>query len=302
MNDLSDFFKLVSSAPKEQPKPVIEEQAEQVVLPVVEDSDYTLAEFFSFISENKTPEEKIEIDAKLLNSFFATVASGPKRPKFRPKIEIPSIAAPVSEDVEIKKESLSGFFDLVGSIKDKIDELSLPETSRVEEFEEPLKHFNIVVPEVVSPDPITERPFIVSVRLDKQTFIFEFSDGHNQKITIPKQASTNQPIYVAGGGDSGGGGDSFYQSMLEGGYTGTEQQLVSEIIELTTNYIEEVDMVSDYIFYKGRAVEGTSEDSPEWKISKIVIDEMTDEIQTLFADGNQNYDNIWSARATLAYA
>lgn len=60
-----------------------------------------------------------------------------------------------------------------------------------------------------------------------------------------------------------------------------------------------VDFVSDVLFYLGEADPGTAESSALWRIRKI---DTTSDIVITWADGNNNYDNIWDNRLSLTYS
>ncbi len=60
-----------------------------------------------------------------------------------------------------------------------------------------------------------------------------------------------------------------------------------------------VDFVSDVLFYLGEADPGTLESAASWRIKKI---DTTDDIVITWADGNNNYDNIWDNRLSLTYS
>lgn len=54
------------------------------------------------------------------------------------------------------------------------------------------------------------------------------------------------------------------------------------------------------ITYIGEAAPGTSESSANWRI--FILDNSTSITKKKWADGNGNFDNIWSNRASLTYA
>ena len=54
------------------------------------------------------------------------------------------------------------------------------------------------------------------------------------------------------------------------------------------------------ITYIGEAAPGTSESSATWRI--FILDNSTSITKKKWADGNGNFDNIWSNRASLTYA
>lgn len=54
------------------------------------------------------------------------------------------------------------------------------------------------------------------------------------------------------------------------------------------------------VVYKGYAIEGTNEADPTWAIERI---ENVDEVELhSWADGNKNFDNIWTNRESLVYS
>ena len=70
--------------------------------------------------------------------------------------------------------------------------------------------------------------------------------------------------------------------------------------EETTITVLDYDASGDLI-YSGKAEGGASKASAGWQIKKYIYTSgnLTD-IQ--YADGNNNYDNIWNNRATLSYS
>jgi len=53
--------------------------------------------------------------------------------------------------------------------------------------------------------------------------------------------------------------------------------------------------------YRGQALPGTAPGAASWRCEEITI--ATDgDVTILFADGNDNYDNIWDNRASLSYS
>ena len=71
---------------------------------------------------------------------------------------------------------------------------------------------------------------------------------------------------------------------------------VSIEVVLTTR----MDEASSTITYVGEASIGTSSASAAWRIKRIT----TSGTQTIieWADGNNNFDNIWDNRASLSYS
>lgn len=66
-------------------------------------------------------------------------------------------------------------------------------------------------------------------------------------------------------------------------------------------YASRVDFISDDELYRGEAAPGSAESSAVWRIRKIVIGSDGDVTQT-FADGDENFDNIWNDRLSLTYS
>lgn len=60
-----------------------------------------------------------------------------------------------------------------------------------------------------------------------------------------------------------------------------------------------VDFVGDTLIYLGEADPGTAESAASWRIKKI---DTTGDISILWADGNNNYDNVWDNRLSLSYS
>ena len=55
------------------------------------------------------------------------------------------------------------------------------------------------------------------------------------------------------------------------------------------------------IVYVGEAFPGSAEGDAVWRMKRIT-NAGTDDATVEFADGNQNYDNIWDDRETLTYS
>lgn len=71
-----------------------------------------------------------------------------------------------------------------------------------------------------------------------------------------------------------------------------------ETLSLVDN-ISRVDQASDTIIYIGRALPTALTSEASWRISRV---DTSVSLETLFADGNGNYDNIWDNRASLSYS
>lgn len=65
------------------------------------------------------------------------------------------------------------------------------------------------------------------------------------------------------------------------------------------NYTTYLDEASSTVTYVGKAVPGSLETQAIWQIQKIeVVGTVT---KILWADGDKNFDNIWSNRLSLTY-
>lgn len=61
-----------------------------------------------------------------------------------------------------------------------------------------------------------------------------------------------------------------------------------------------VDEVSSSLIYIGEAAISVSELEPFWKIKRIkTIDNI---VRITWADGNENYDNVWASRTGYLYS
>lgn len=66
-------------------------------------------------------------------------------------------------------------------------------------------------------------------------------------------------------------------------------------------YAKRIDFVSDALIYKGEAAVGSLETDPVWRIRKLIIG-LDGDVTEVWADGNSNYDNIWTDRLTYTYS
>jgi hypothetical protein len=65
-------------------------------------------------------------------------------------------------------------------------------------------------------------------------------------------------------------------------------------------YTIRLDEVSADILYVGEAAIKLDDSDPFWRIRKL---ETTGTVtKVLFADGNENFDNVWADRASLSYS
>lgn len=61
-----------------------------------------------------------------------------------------------------------------------------------------------------------------------------------------------------------------------------------------------IDEASATVSYFGFALVGSSESSSVWKIKRLTVSSNITKVE--YADGNINYDNNWSNRASLSYS
>lgn len=116
-----------------------------------------------------------------------------------------------------------------------------------------------------------------------------------QDVTLvsgPSDEIDGSGLEVLDGGDSGsntntvdGGSSDGYGVITVGGVA----------------YAQIIDMVSDYLIYKGWALAGSSITNAVWRIQKIVIG-FDDDVTKTWADGNADFDNIWSNRLSYSYS
>ena len=61
-----------------------------------------------------------------------------------------------------------------------------------------------------------------------------------------------------------------------------------------------VDTVSSSLVYIGEAAIAVTQATAFWKIKRITTTGSI--VQIVWADGNENFDNVWNNRASLSYA
>ncbi|MCH8277960.1 MAG: hypothetical protein IIC12_03405 [Proteobacteria bacterium] len=64
------------------------------------------------------------------------------------------------------------------------------------------------------------------------------------------------------------------------------------------------DTASGAVLYLGEADPGTAEASATWRIQQITFTNLPteDDLQVLWADGDNSFDNIWNDRLSLSYS
>lgn len=73
---------------------------------------------------------------------------------------------------------------------------------------------------------------------------------------------------------------------------------IGEVHREAPSMATKVDTISPDYVYVGKARIGAAATQPLWQIKKVLLGT---EISVLYADGNNNFDNIWDDRASLTY-
>ncbi len=74
---------------------------------------------------------------------------------------------------------------------------------------------------------------------------------------------------------------------------------VIETEEQNSNKINLIDIASTTVTYIGQAAPGSTSDQAVWRIQRVNI--VGSSIEILYADSNDNFDNVWDDRGTLSY-
>ena len=74
---------------------------------------------------------------------------------------------------------------------------------------------------------------------------------------------------------------------------------VSSVVSIDTIYTIRVDDASSTVTYVGEAAINSSDSLPVWRIKKL--ESLGTILAIRWADGNQNFDNIWDNRVSLTY-
>lgn len=54
--------------------------------------------------------------------------------------------------------------------------------------------------------------------------------------------------------------------------------------------------------YIGLAIPGTATSASKWKLMKLTYDASLNLTDVQYADGNENFDNVWNIRGTYTYS
>jgi hypothetical protein len=89
-----------------------------------------------------------------------------------------------------------------------------------------------------------------------------------------------------------------WPAVISGSYVPIEGDVnIDSIVQYTTRLAE--DSGNPDILYVGQAVPGSSPDNPVWRIKRV---NTSSGIIIQWADGNDNFDNIWNNRESLSYS
>lgn len=118
------------------------------------------------------------------------------------------------------------------------------------------------------------------------------------RVEIQKVYDPDTMTWVAMTQPSGGaGGDVNVTNMIPAVETGLAKEATLQ--ELVANRALRVDAATSTVIYVGAADPGALDSAAVWQIVKF--DTTTGVVQT-FADGNDNFDNVWDNRVSLSYS
>lgn len=68
-------------------------------------------------------------------------------------------------------------------------------------------------------------------------------------------------------------------------------------------FAQQIDFINDDLLYRGEAEPGTALNAAAWRIRRITIDSANEgDISTVWADGDNDFNNIWDNRLGLSYS
>ena len=73
------------------------------------------------------------------------------------------------------------------------------------------------------------------------------------------------------------------------------------ISEADMDYERRTDYIDDFTLYKGKAAPGALDSEAKWKITKITISAIDDDVIESWANGDANENKIWDDRASYTY-
>jgi vacuolar-type H+-ATPase subunit I/STV1 len=67
-------------------------------------------------------------------------------------------------------------------------------------------------------------------------------------------------------------------------------------------FAKRIDFITDNELYKAEAPVGSLETSPVWRIRKVTIASVDNDVSETWASGNSNYDKVWTNRLSYTYS
>lgn len=70
-------------------------------------------------------------------------------------------------------------------------------------------------------------------------------------------------------------------------------------------YATRIDQAPDstgLTYYKGEAAVGSATSDAVWRIQRITLSDISDDVIIQWADGDSNFNNVWDNRASLTYS
>lgn len=95
-------------------------------------------------------------------------------------------------------------------------------------------------------------------------------------------------------------GESAYQIAVRNGFAGTEVEWLASLGGAQVDYAQRVDEASATVTYIGKADPGSAEGAAVWQIKKIEV--IGSETEITWADGDVDFNNVWSNRASLSFS
>jgi len=123
------------------------------------------------------------------------------------------------------------------------------------------------------------------------------NDTTTLHIRLKRIASTNDPTRIGVGDLS-----ILYSTDGKVGEQGETGPTGPASGEEDVMYAKRVDFISDNLLYKGEAIPGTLDSTSVWRIRKITIAASDSDVVETWADGNDNFDNVWNDRLTYTYS
>lgn len=133
-----------------------------------------------------------------------------------------------------------------------------------------------IVQPIIEVTVVTEDNSTIVQAVDNDVNIVEISDNN---IVIYEQS---EPVLI---------------ESVQQGPTGPQGPAGGEEVPLA----KQVDFITDNEMYIGEANPGTASNSAAWRIKYVVIAGDGD-VAVTWADGNDNFDNIWDNRLTYSYS